>query len=221
MAPSWRPPLKVQFTTTRDEGKLTGVYGTGSSWRGKTGSHPSARSSPVREWVLCVPGGSPLFISLASENELHGSSRTTRNDRGRRRARSPWLARMPVPSTRGITGDEVHEDCLKACESCERTCNETFHHCYTKVAEGKKEHAKALHLVAELRQVLRLVGRPDREPEPAHGPRLPGVRRGVQGVRAECDRFDSAEMKSCVKACRECETTCRAMVKAMGHDHHG
>ena len=23
---SWRPPLKVQFTTTRDEGKLTGVY---------------------------------------------------------------------------------------------------------------------------------------------------------------------------------------------------
>ena len=29
MALSWRPPLKVQFTTTRDEGKLTGVYGTG------------------------------------------------------------------------------------------------------------------------------------------------------------------------------------------------
>ena len=31
VAPSWRPPLKVQFTTTRDEGKLTGVYGTGSA----------------------------------------------------------------------------------------------------------------------------------------------------------------------------------------------
>ena len=30
VALSWRPPLKVQFTTTRDEGKLTGVYGTGS-----------------------------------------------------------------------------------------------------------------------------------------------------------------------------------------------
>ena len=29
MAPSWPPPLKVQFTTPRDEGKLTGVYGTG------------------------------------------------------------------------------------------------------------------------------------------------------------------------------------------------
>ena len=41
--------------------------------------------------------------------------------------------------------------CLKACESCERQSSERdiSHHCYTKVAEGKKEHAKALHLVAD------------------------------------------------------------------------
>jgi uncharacterized membrane protein YkgB len=35
-----------QFTTTRDEGKLTGVYGTGSPWRDRTGSHPSAIRPP-------------------------------------------------------------------------------------------------------------------------------------------------------------------------------
>ena len=39
--------------------------------------------------------------------------------------------------------------CLKACEACERSCNETFHYCYTQVAAGKKEYAKALHLVAD------------------------------------------------------------------------
>ena len=33
-----------------------------------------------------------------------------------------------------------------------------------------------------LRQVLRSVGRPDREPEPTYGPLLPGVRRGVHGL---------------------------------------
>ena len=38
MALSWRPPLKVQFTTTRDEGKLTGVYR----------SHPRRRSMSLR-----------------------------------------------------------------------------------------------------------------------------------------------------------------------------
>src|SRR3954453_17850749 len=35
-----------QFTTTRDEGKLAGVYGTGSPWRDRTGSHPSAIRPP-------------------------------------------------------------------------------------------------------------------------------------------------------------------------------
>jgi hypothetical protein len=45
--------------------------------------------------------------------------------------------------------DKAHEDCLKACEACERSCNETFHHCYMQVAAGKKEHARALHLVAD------------------------------------------------------------------------
>jgi hypothetical protein len=37
---------------------------------------------------------------------------------------------------------------------------------------------------------------------------------------AECDKFDSPEMKACAKACRECERTCREMVKAMGGREH-
>ena len=37
---------------------------------------------------------------------------------------------------------QVYDDCLKACEACERSCNETFHFCYTQVAAGKKEYAR-------------------------------------------------------------------------------
>src|SRR4051812_48565733 len=42
--------------------------------------------------------------------------------------------------------DKMHEDCLKACSDCARMCDETFHHCYMQVAEGKRDHAKSLHL---------------------------------------------------------------------------
>ena len=45
--------------------------------------------------------------------------------------------------------DKTHEDCLKACADCAKTCDMTFHHCYMKVAEGKKEHAKSLHLLSD------------------------------------------------------------------------
>ena len=49
----------------------------------------------------------------------------------------------------GLHHSEIHEACIKACQECSRSCNETFHHCYEQVAQGKKEHAKALHLVAD------------------------------------------------------------------------
>jgi hypothetical protein len=45
--------------------------------------------------------------------------------------------------------DKTHEDCLKACSDCAKSCDEAFHHCYMQVAEGKKEHAKPLHMVSD------------------------------------------------------------------------
>ena len=117
--------------------------------------------------------------------------------------------------------DEVQEVCLKASESCERTCNETFHHCYTKVAEGKKEHAKALHLVADCARFCDLSADLIASQSPLMVHACLACAEACKACATECDRFESAEMKSCVKACHECETTCRAMAKAMGHDHHG
>ena len=116
--------------------------------------------------------------------------------------------------------DEVHEDCLKACESCERTCNETFHHCYTKVAEGKKEHAKALHLVADCARFCDLSADLIASQSPLMVHDCLACAEACKACATECDRFDSAEMKSCVKACRDCETTCQEMVKAMGHEYN-
>lgn len=117
--------------------------------------------------------------------------------------------------------DKVYEDCLKACEACERSCNETFHYSYTQVAEGKKEYAKALHLVADCAKFCDLSADLIASQSPLMVHACLACAEACKACATECGKFDSVEMKSCVKACRECETTCRAMVKAMGHDHHG
>ena len=49
--------------------------------------------------------------------------------------------------------DKVYEDCLRACEACERSCNETFHYSYTQLAEGKSNAAIAESLVLTKRAV--------------------------------------------------------------------
>jgi hypothetical protein len=117
--------------------------------------------------------------------------------------------------------DKLYEDCLKACEACERSCNETFHYSYTQVAEGKKEYAKALHLVADCAKFCDLSADLIASQSPLMVHACLACAEACKACATECGKFDSVEMKSCVKACRECETTCRAMVKAMGHDHHG
>jgi hypothetical protein len=59
------------------------------------------------------------------------------------------LAAFPGSPAQAGTLDNVHEDCLKACSECARACDETFHHCYKEVAEGKRDHAKPLHYLSD------------------------------------------------------------------------
>ena len=117
--------------------------------------------------------------------------------------------------------DKAHQDCLNACVECAKACDETFHHCYMEVAQGKKEHAKALHLVADCAEFCDLSADLIASQSPLMVHACLACAEACKACATECDKLDSAEMKSCVKACHECETTCRAMVKAMGHDHHG
>ena len=120
----------------------------------------------------------------------------------------------------GYLGD-VHEDCLKACEACERSCNKTFQHCYLQVAAGKKEYAQVLHLVVDCGKFCDLSADLIASQSPLMVHSCLACVEACMACARECDKFDSGEMKLCVKASRECEATCRAMVKAMEHVRHG
>jgi hypothetical protein len=116
--------------------------------------------------------------------------------------------------------DKMYEDCLKANQDCSRKCNETFHHCYEQVAQGKREHAKALHLVADCAKFCDLSASltANRSPLMVHA--CAACAEACKTCAAECQKFDSPLMQDCVKACRACETACRDMVKAMGGHTH-
>ncbi len=109
-----------------------------------------------------------------------------------------------------------HDDCIKACQGCARSCNETFHHCYEQVAQGKKEHAKALHLVADCAKFCNLSADLVANGSPLMVYSCSACAEACKACAAECDKHESAEMKECAKACYACEKTCRAMVRAMG-----
>jgi len=117
--------------------------------------------------------------------------------------------------------DKTHEDCLKASQDCSRECNESFHHCYEQVAQGKKDHAKALHLVADCARFCDLSATlvANRSSLMIHA--CAACTEACKACAAECETLDSPHMRDCVKACRACEAACRQMVKAMaGHEHH-
>lgn len=90
------------------------------------------------------------------------------------------------------------------------------------MALGKKEHAKALRLVADCAKFCGLSASLIANQSPLMTYACAACAEACNACAKECDKFDSAEMKACAKACRNCETTCRAMVKAMGgHAHQG
>ena len=115
---------------------------------------------------------------------------------------------------------ESHEDCIKACQECARSCNETFHHCYEQVAQGKKEHAKALHLVADCAKFCNLSSDLVANGSPLMVYSCAACADACKVCAAECDKFEASEMKECAKLCHACEKTCRAMVQDMGGHKH-
>ncbi len=110
---------------------------------------------------------------------------------------------------------EGHEDCIRACQECSRSCNETFHHCYEQVAQGKKEHAAALRMVADCAQFCNLSSNLVANGSPLMVYSCAACADACKACAAECDKHEASEMKDCAKACYACEKTCRAMVRAM------
>jgi len=112
--------------------------------------------------------------------------------------------------------DKVHEDCLNACATCKRECDEMFHHCFTELAAGKKEHAKALHLANDCAAFCDLSATMIARQSPLMAHACLACAEACKACAAECDRFDSPQMKECAAACRTCERTCREMMRSMG-----
>jgi len=111
----------------------------------------------------------------------------------------------------------AHADCIKACQECSRSCNETFQHCYEQVAEGKKEHARALHLVADCAKFCNLSSDLLANSSPLMVYSCAACAEACKACAAECDKYEASEMKNCAKACHACVKTCLAMVRAMGN----
>jgi hypothetical protein len=111
--------------------------------------------------------------------------------------------------------DKTHEDCLKACSECAKACQFTFHHCYKKVAEGKAEHAKPLHLVADCGGFCTLSAGLIARQSPLMAHSCLACAEACKATATEVEKFESEEMKHTAKHLRECERSCRAMVAAM------
>jgi len=116
--------------------------------------------------------------------------------------------------------DEVHESCLKNCQACERECDEAFHHCYARLAEGKKEYAKVLHLVADCAGFCDLSATLMARRSSLMVHACAACAAACQACGAECDQYNEPKLKDCARACHDCEASCRAMVKFMGEHHH-
>jgi hypothetical protein len=117
--------------------------------------------------------------------------------------------------------DKMHEDCLKACSDCAKMCDETFHHCYQQVAEGKRDHALPLHLVSDCAGFCSLSACMIAKHSPLMVHSCASCAEACKATAAVVEKFDSTEMKAAAKSLRTCESSCRDMVKAMGgHEHH-
>jgi hypothetical protein len=116
--------------------------------------------------------------------------------------------------------DNLYESCLKNCQACKRACDETFHQCTEALAQGKREYAKALHLVADCSEFCDLSATVMGRRSSLMVAACAACAKACQDCGAECDQFDIPALKDCARACHDCEASCRAMVKATG-GHHG
>ena len=120
----------------------------------------------------------------------------------------------------GHTHDKVHEECLKACSDCAKMCDETFHHCYMEVSQGKKEHAKSLHLVSDCAGFCSLSACMIARHSPLMVHSCAACAEACKATAAEVGKFDSPEMKAATKSLLACEKSCREMVAHMGKHQH-
>lgn len=126
-----------------------------------------------------------------------------------------------VSAQPGQAGHGKHfEECAKVCAECQVACDKNFHHCFTLVEGGKKEHAKAMHLSIDCAELCATAARLTARHSDLAVPACEACAKACDACAAECDKFGSMpEMKACADSCKRCAASCREMVKMAGHKH--
>lgn len=112
------------------------------------------------------------------------------------------------------------DECAKVCADCQVACDKTFHHCFTLVEGGKKEHATAMHLSVDCAEFCALSAKLTARHSSLAGPACEACAKACDACAAECEKFATVpEMKACAESCKKCAASCREMAKMAGHKH--
>jgi hypothetical protein len=117
-------------------------------------------------------------------------------------------------AAQGVTND-LHDRCAKNCAETMNSCNKGFHHCYRQVAEGKKEHARTMHLCVDRAEICGTAAALVARMSPLMVHTCKAAADCCEGLLAQCEKLNDPEMKSVVEACGSCAKSCREMVQAM------
>jgi hypothetical protein len=118
--------------------------------------------------------------------------------------------------------DKVHEDCLRACGECARTCNMMAHHCMQKIVAGDgpvQRHARSQTLAMDCQDFCVLSAQMIARSSDLMAFACDACAEACRCCAEECEKAqDDPMMADCARKCRECERTCRAMVRSMKKD---
>jgi len=107
--------------------------------------------------------------------------------------------------------DQLHTDCLKACEACATICNETFHHCFEKVKDGHADHHRIAVITIDCQEFCGLASELMARESPLISVICLACADACKACAEVCSRHEDPQMKECVEACKKCETACRKM----------
>lgn len=112
--------------------------------------------------------------------------------------------------------DNIHEECAEACVTCAKVCNQGFHHCYKKVTEGQKEHAKSMHLLADCGDICATAGKLVARMSPLMVHTCAACGASCEDTLKVVQAIHDDEMRETIQTLQKCRDTCREMVRQMG-----
>lgn len=112
------------------------------------------------------------------------------------------------------------QKCAKLCADCMTQCEANFRHCADLVADGRKDHARAMHLSNDCAELCAMAARLAARMSPLAFPTAEACAKACDSCATECEKHTSEEqMRTCAQACRDCAKECRTMISHIGHEH--